>query len=182
MKITLISIVVLLLVVVGGFVGTYISTHNTAVQFEANIEKFDTASQNTLSSYTLKLKEAAGVPDMMVTDLRAVIQDTFQGRYGENGSQAVFQFISESNLQLDSQVYLKLQTIIDGGRNEFKQSQDRKLDSCSAYEIKRNQFVSGFFMTMADFPKKDINNLCAIVLAGEVREKFETKEDGVISF
>lgn len=173
--------IVVVIAVVGVF-GTYVSNFNTAVAFEANIDKFDKSSQNTLSSYTLKLKEAAAVPDMYLDGLRGIIKETFEGRYGEDGSQAVFQWIQEQNVQVDQQVFLKLQTIIDGGRNEFKQSQDRKLESCAAYEIKRNQFMSGFFMRMAGFPKKDIDDLCAVVIAGEVRDKFETKTDDVITF
>lgn len=175
---TLVAIIVVIL----GLFGTYVSTHNSAVRLEANIEKFDKSSQNTLSSYTMKLKEAANVPDMYLEGLRGIIKETFQGRYGEDGSQAVFQWIQEQNVQVDSQVYLKLQTIIDGGRNEFKQSQDRKLDECSTYEVLRNNFISGIFLKFAGFPKKNIDDLCTVIIAGEVRDKFESKTDDVITF
>lgn len=165
-----------------GIIGSYIGIHNKAVNYESTLEKYNKSSMNTLSSYTLKLKEAANVPDKYTAQLKEVIRDTFSGRYGENGSQATMQWIKEQNIPIDSSMYVKLQTIIDSGRNEFKMSQDAKLEVCANYETFRNNFYSGFMVSFAGFPKKDINELCKIVIDQTTTDKFSTGIDSEIKF
>lgn len=177
---TLIAVIVfvlgLVVVTVVGFVGMYVSTSNTNTQMESNIEKFHKASQNTLSNYTLKIRDMAQIPDMYTADLKKVIDATFQGRYGKDGSKAVTQFMTENNLQFDSSMYKSLQVAMEAGRNEFKLSQDKKLDVCTGYENQLNYVMSGFMSRVAGFPKKDIDSLCKIVLDKETNEAFETGE------
>lgn len=155
-------------------VGTFLSYANKAVDFEANIDKFDRSSQNTLSAYTLRLQEMVQVPSMYLEDFKQVIEATFQGRYGENGSQATFQWIQENNLQFDSSMYSNLQVTITSGRNEFKLSQDRKLEICTDYQKITNRPVSGFFLGVMGYPKVDLSTKCRIVLDTNTLNTFET--------
>lgn len=62
------------------------------------------------------------------------------------------------------------------GSDEFKLSQDRKLDICADYENKRGQLISGFFLQALGFPKQDIDNKCKIVLDAETNETFSKHE------
>lgn len=169
-----------LLLVGGVLFGTYISAYNSGVRYEAQIEKFHKSSQNTLSSYTLKVKEMAQVPDMYVTDLTKVIESTFQGRYGQDGSKAVMQWIQEQNLQFDSKLYLNLQAAMEAGRDEFKLSQDRKLEICTQYEQELGYFWKGMWMSIAGYPKKDLDVICKVVLDAQTNETFQKGEASVI--
>lgn len=182
MRAFMIGMVVFVVLLVGGVGISYVSAVNTGAKFEANIEKFDKSSQNTLSNYTLKLKEAAKVPDMYVDSLKDIIKQTFEGRYGENGSQATFQWIQENNIPVDPSVYTKLQQIIDSGREEFKLSQDRKLESCAQYEYTRNTFWKGMWLNIAGYPKKEIDTLCRIIVDSTTSTKFATGMDSVVEF
>jgi len=182
MKAFLIGLVVVMLLVATTLVGSYITGVNSGAKFEANVEKFDKASANTLSAYTMKLKEAAKVPEKYVEALQGIIKQTFEGRYGDDGSKAAFQWIKENNIPLDPSVYTKLQSIIDAGREEFKLSQDRKLEYCSQYEIARNQFWSGMWLNIAGYPKKDITKLCQVVIDKSTTDKFNTGVDAVVDF
>lgn len=166
----------MLVVVVGGVgvVGMGISTYNTNVRHEANIEKFDKDSKNTLSAYTLKIKDMAQIPDMYVNDLKSVVESTFQGRYGADGSKAVMQWIQEKNLPFDSSLYKNIQVAMEAGRNEFKLSQTKKLDICGMYDIQLNSAMSGMFSSVMGFPKKDVTKLCSIVLDTDTNRAFET--------
>ena len=172
----LIAVAVLVVIPVGVSISSYIGAHNTGVRYEANIEKFHRETQNTLSSYTMKIKDMAQIPDMYVEDLKKVIDATFQGRYGEDGSQATMQWIKEQNLNFDSTMYTRLQQTMEAGRGEFKLSQTKKLDICGNYEIARNNFWGGMWMKFAGYPKKDIDKLCAIILDTQTNEVFETGE------
>lgn len=182
MKAFLIGLVLFTVMCLGVVGFSYMGAVNGGAKLEANIEKFHKSSQNTLSSYTLKLKEAAKVPEMYVESLRSVIKDTFEGRYGEGGSKATFQWIQENNIPIDPSVYTKLQVIIDAGREEFKLSQDRKLETCAQYEMERNYFWKGMWYNVAGFPKKDIDTLCKIVIDKTTSEKFESGVDSVVEF
>lgn len=163
-----------------GIVGTFVSHYNTLVRFENNIEKFDNASKNVRSAYTLKIKEMAQIPDMYLADLTKVINETMEGRYGKDGSKAVFQFIQEQNLPLDPKLYQSIQAEMVQGRAEFKISQDKKMDICTGYQNQLNYAFSGFVASMLGFPKKDIDTLCKIVLDSETNKVFETHEDSAI--
>lgn len=160
--------------------GTYISAYNSGVRYEAQIEKFHKASQNTLSNYTLKVQEMAQVPDMYKNDLKEVIDATFQGRYGKDGSKAVMQWIQEQNLQFDSKLYLNLQAVMESGRDEFKLSQDRKLEICTQYEQELGYFWKGMWMGFAGYPKKDLSTICKVVLDKQTNTTFDTGEATVI--
>ena len=174
MKLILIAVLVFTLGIVGISVASYFSAYNTSVTYEATIDKFDKSSQNTLSAYTLKIKEMVQVPEMYVEDLKSVVSATFEGRYGSDGSRAVMQWIQEQNLQFDSSLYLNLQAAMAAGREEFKLSQDKKLDVCKDYEMYLGYAWSGFWTKMAGYPKKDIDKLCRIVLDTQTSNTFET--------
>lgn len=156
------------LVVIGlifGAIGlTLLSYANKAVEYEQNINKFDRSSQNTLSNYTLKITEMFEVPGAYVEDLKSIVKETFQGRYGADGSQATMQWIKEQNLQFDSSLYKELQVTIAAGRDEFKMSQDRKLEICTQYDILTQKPVSKFVLSIVGYPSLGVQDKCRIVL------------------
>lgn len=176
----LLGVLGVILVVGGVLFGTYVSAHNTGVRYEAQIDKFHKASQNTLSNYTLKVQEMVQVPAMYKDDLKSVIEATFQGRYGKDGSKAVMQWIQEQNLQFDSKLYLNLQAVMESGRDEFKLSQDRKLEICTQYEQELGYFWKGMWLGIAGYPKKDLDTICKVVLDKQTNATFESGEATVI--
>ena len=77
---------------------TYVKYSNLGVQYESKLNAVWEENQVVLNTYTAKVQETAQVPDMFKNDLREIVEATFQGRYGEDGSKAVFQFIQEQNM------------------------------------------------------------------------------------
>lgn len=165
---------VVLVVLVASIVLTLLSYANRAVEYEQNINKFDRASMNTLSNYTLKIKEMAQVPDMYVEDLKEIVKATFEGRYGDDGSKATFQWIQEQNLAFDSSMFVNLQNEMRAGRDEFKLSQDRKLEICTNYDILTNKPISKFILSVVGYPSNDIEDKCRIVLDQTTIDTFKT--------
>lgn len=170
-----VSIILVAVIAVGlGFLASMWSYSNQATKAEVNIGRFDSDRQNVLSAYTLKIKEMAQVPDKYKADLQDVIKATFEGRYGADGSKAVFQFIQEKNLNLDSKLYQNLQVAMEAGRNNFQLAQTKVIDACANYEGLRNYVVSGFFVELAGFPKKNIGKLCQTVVDVQTKQTFES--------
>lgn len=164
----------------GTCITSYISAANYGKRATKQIEAQHEDMQNVLSSYSLKIKEAAQIPDMYIEDLKEVYTGVMEGRYGENGSKAMFQWIQEQNPTVDSSLYVKLQQIIEAGRTEFKNSQTKLLDMKRAYETNVGYVWTGFWMGLAGYSEDDVEQY-KIIKAENVRQAFESGTDSVLN-
>ncbi|CAL9967725.1 virion structural protein [Vibrio phage D479] len=182
MKGSHVALILATVIAVPTFVGvsSYVGAHNKGTEWEADIGKFHKESQNTLANYTTKIMEMAQVPGKYKEDLKEVISATFGGRYGKDGSKATMQWIQEQNLPFDSSMYTRLQNTMEAGRNEFRLSQTKKIDICGNYEKELGYFWGGMWLRMAGFPKKDLSDVCKVVLNDHTNKAFETGIDNGI--
>jgi len=174
-----IGVVAALLLLVGGLFTTYVQYHNVGVQYETKLDATWQENKVTLNTYTTKVQETAQVPGMYKKDLLQVVEATFNGRYGEDGSKGVVQFIQEKNMNLDPLMYRQIQQVIESGRNEFNTSQKTLVDVKRSYEQQLGMFWSGTWLKIAGYPKVDLNKYKIVVL-DNVDVKFESGKDSVI--
>jgi uncharacterized protein (UPF0333 family) len=158
-------------------IGSYVSAANQGNRLEVAIKAKYADNENVYASGSQKIIEIAQVPAMYVEDVTKVTTAAIGGRYGADGSKAVFQMLREQNPQLDSGMYKKIQQVIESFRDEFKNSQTALLDQCRNYETLRGNVWSGFWLNIAGYPKKDIDKMCTIVTTDKARQTFETKRD-----
>lgn len=159
---------------------SYIGANNYGVEVESKIKAEYTNNQNILAQYGQKLQEAAQVPDMQRDDFSKVAREAIEARYGAEGSKAMFQWIQEQNPQLDSKVYLKLQQIIESGRDEFKNSQTKLIDVKRSYETNLGYFWRGMWLRIAGFPKINLDDY-KVVVTDRAAEAFKSgKEEAPI--
>lgn len=173
---TVLILVGLTLAVIAVLALNYISAHNTGNQFENRLKAEYENNQNILSQYSQKLMEAVQVPDMMRDDLVKVSRAALEGRYGENGSQAIFQAIAEQNPQVSEALYIKLQQLIESGRDEFKNAQTRLIDTRRAYETALGSFWQGMWLRIAGYPREDLSKYKAVII-DRVEETFRTGKE-----
>lgn len=159
--------------------GTYVKYHNVGVQYEQKLEATWQENKVVLNTYTTKVQEVAQVPSMYKDDLTEIVEATFQGRYGEDGSKAMFQWIQEQNMNLDPQLYRQIQQVMESGRNDFQTSQKTLVDVKRSYETQLNMFWSGMWLDFAGYPKADLSKY-KIVVVKDVDTKFDSGEDSVI--
>lgn len=134
--------------------GSYINAYNTGNRMENNIIATYEDNEQILGQYGQKLGEAVQVPGLMRDDLKDVLAGAMIGRYGENGSQAVFQMITENYPgQVDASLYVQIQRIVESGRNEFQAAQTRLVDQRRQYNTALGSFWQGTWMKMAGYPK-----------------------------
>lgn len=131
----------------------YINAASTANSFEQSLIASKESSENSLAQYGQKVLEATQVTDMARDDIVSVVQAAIQGRYGDNGSRAVFSAIQERNPGVDPGLYRNIQQIVEAGRTEFKSSQDRVIEVKRAYRTALGSPITGMFMHAAGYPR-----------------------------
>lgn len=146
-----------LIITIAALAITYITTANYGNRMEQEIQAVYDNRTNVLSQYTLKLQEAAQIPEMYKADFKEVVSAALQGRYGSDGSQATVQWIKESNLHFDSSMYRHLQTLIESGRNEYQREETRLIDVVRVYKTNLGYVWTGFWLTRAGYPKIDLS-------------------------
>ena len=164
---------VITVAVVGTVMVSYVSAYNTGNRLEQSIIATDENNRNILAQYGNRIAEAAQIPAMQRDDLTAVVTAALEGRYGEDGSRAVFQFIQEQNPTIDSTVYIQLQRMIEAGRIEFASAQTKLVDQKRVYETALGSFWQGTWMTIAGYPKIDLAEY-QIVSTARADKAFET--------
>lgn len=175
-------------VVVGGIVATallvvvvsYVSNYNYGNRAEKVIQAEYTNMENILGQYSLKVKETAQVPDMMADDLSRVVSEAMTGRYGENGSQATFQWIKENYPgQVSPQLYTQIQQVMEAGRNKFENAQTVFIDTKRAYETNLGYLWKGAWLSLAGYPKINLDEY-KIITSGHAQKAFDSGVDEAI--
>lgn len=167
--------------VVGIGVMAYVGAANKGNQMENSIDELRQNSASNLSNLTQSIQEQAQVPEMATDHLKQIIEAQMSGRYGADGSKAVFQFLKEQNLQVDQRMYLNIQATMSGGRKEFEITQNRLMSTCRAYKNEVGNVWSGFWLRLAGYPKANLSVICRAVTDSKTDAAFETGQQTKIS-
>lgn len=178
--VTLIFIFVAIIGLLPFVVGTYISSANKANQLENKLEAAYETSESVLAQYGQKVVEVAQVTDMARDDISRITKDAIGGRYGKDGSKAIFQAITEQNPTVDPQLYRQIQQVVESGRNQFQTSQTTMIDVKREYKEKLGSVWTGMWMGFAGYPKANLEKY-KIVTTDRASDSFKTgKETGPI--
>lgn len=165
------------------FVLGYFGFTNDANHYETDIAATYQNNKNIYDNGWKQVKETAQVPDMYIADMQKVWQSALTGRYGEKGSQAVMQFIKESNPNVDSKLYAKVQQTIESFRNDFASNQTKLISQKQAYGVfLYSNTSSRFYSTIAQYPKKKMGvpdgspDDYAILTSGKTEDDFKSKK------
>lgn len=174
------TVVLVILVVIGLIAGviasSYISAHNYGNTMERQLEAIKTDNRNIYAQYGQKVLEVAQVPDMYIADVVKVTTAALEGRYGPDGSKAVFQWIQEQNPNVDPSLYRAVQQVIEAGRSDFENGQRRLIDVRRQYETALGYFWQGLWLRIAGYPKVNLADF-DIVSTDRADEVFRNKKE-----
>ncbi|MDP3800171.1 MAG: hypothetical protein Q8Q90_01985 [bacterium] len=155
----------------------FIGFQNTCKDFEIQIEAQYTDNQNVYDNGYKEVLEKSEVPEMYTDQLKELYSQVMSGRYGEEGSKALFQFIQEQNPTLDAEIFRQIQQSIETFRRRFTQAQRELVAKKQAYQQYYAATTSGrFYNMLGGYPKADMARY-DIVTSGRTEETFSTKKD-----
>ncbi len=167
-------------IIAAWIISSYYGAYNYGAEAETVIETEYANMENILAQYSLKVQEAAQIPNMKTEDLKEVMEAAFGGRYGDGGSKATFQWIQENYPgQVTDALYTQIQQIMEAGRNQFQNAQTKFLDTKRGYvaTLKKDLFLSdGWWLAIGGYPKIDLDEY-VIISSEHASEAFETKID-----
>lgn len=136
----------------------YAGAKADGARMEEGIRSQYNVQMANLTKYSNQVVEAAQVTGMARDDLKEVAEAAMQGRYGENGSQAMFQAIQEAYPgQVDPQLYRNIQDIIVAGRQDFHNDQKLLQDKVRVYRTALAYAWRGAWLDAAGYPRSDFD-------------------------
>jgi len=102
-----------------------ISYQNTYERIALDIDAQYKKIESDYEKMSRVILQQAGILNKYSSDFKDIYKGMMQGRYGEDGSKAMFQWIKEQNPQLDASVYAKLMTTVEAQRTQFSRYQEK---------------------------------------------------------
>lgn len=171
----------ILLIVLLGVLGvaSYVKYHDYGVATEAALVAQHKSNRQLLAKHSAQIVEMSQVSTMYKDDLREVYEAAVEGRYGENGSGAIMQWIQEHNPNMEASLYMRISQKVEANRDEFSNAQKVFIDKLRVYETNLGTVWSGFWLKLAGFPKTDLSEL-RVVYSTHSNKAFETGvDDGI---
>lgn len=168
---------VVLALVIGIPVASFLTYQKQGVVYENQIKAQYEQNKNTLSAYSTSMLESVQVPEMAKNALKELIEASMQGRYGPDGAKNVFLSIQEAYPgQLDSALYTRLQDQIVAGRANFADNQKMLIGKVQVYQVALDTFWSGLWLHIAGFPRLNLDDY-KIVVDSRTTDIFNTGVD-----
>lgn len=155
----------------------YVTYANRGNENDQLIKATYANNQNILGQASSKVMDIMKIADKYTEAVKELTVQALDARYGENGSQAVFQWIQENNPNYDPSAMLKVQQVVESSRDEFKINQTLIIDQCRSYQTDLGYLWAGFWYRLAQYPKIDLATICKPVISSHAEEAFKTKID-----
>ena len=126
----------------------YVGWSNGANKFEADIPAQYLQMQNVYDNGWKQVMEENQISDKYADQVKDIFQGTMTGRYGANGSVALFQMIKEDNPKVDPSLLKKVQESIERFHAQFQGAQTQIIALKQSYQTYVFATTSGRFYNM----------------------------------
>lgn len=157
----------------------YVTWYNYGNRTETALVAKQTDVKQTLAKHGTQIAEMSQVNTMYKDDLKEVYTAAIEGRYGENGSGAVMQWIKEHNPNMDAALYVRLSQKIESNRDAFQNAQTELIDQKAQYQTSLGGFWSGFWLRVTGYPKINLDEI-KVISSSAANKAYETGiDDGI---
>jgi len=110
------------------------SHYNTVIGQQNSTEAQWKTNQLNYDNMWKVVQETAQVAEQERSSFKEIFLGAMEGRYGDGGSQAVMQWITEHNPSPSPDLYMKVMSIIEAQRNTFTNGQQMLTDRQRVYK------------------------------------------------
>ncbi len=174
--IVLVILIVVPLCLIGSVAIYAVGVNNSLVRQEEGIKAVHEDMKNVHSSIFNSIKSQGLAVEKYGDMVLQAINAAIEGRYGQGGSKAAFQFLQEQNPTIDAKIMEKLQVAIEAGYNKFESTQRTKIDRLRIYKQDLRTFPRNIVASTLGFPKIDLAELSQTISTAETKKTFSTKE------
>lgn len=167
-RILLIAFAVFVFAGIGTALGA-IGWNNDIVAAEEGVKAQWLDNQNQYDSFWKKVQEVAQVPGKYKEDFKELLVAETQAKFGPEGSKAQMQWFQDRQINFSSEMYVKVQNVIEAGRNDFKRSQSELLDKQRRLRSEVRQFPGSWIAKFTGMPS---------ILSGKIAPKEDLDGDG----
>jgi hypothetical protein len=141
----------------GGFMLSVVGVKDTFSRVQNGISTSYEDYKTVHTAHVLKIQGMAQVPKMAAGHIKEIITAALEGRYGDKGSQAVFQAIQEQNPNVPPDLYQNLSKEMSGGQEDIKAAARKVNDQKNIAYNQLDATYSGFVLkSLYDYPTKNI--------------------------
>lgn len=163
---------VLLALICAGYV---IGLNNTSLELRERVKAQVEVRDANFDKTWKVIKQQAQLTDKYAEDFKNVYKEMLQGRYGSDGSKAMWQWITEQNPTLNSALYTTLAATIESQRQEFFYEQKKLISYNQEYVVYRKRIPNSLFI--GDDPNVEFN----IITSDVTREAAATGSENDIT-
>ena len=147
---------------------------NHAVKLKNKVNAQYSTNQSEYDNMWKKFKELTQVTDLQAEQFKDAYTGLITGRYQDTG--LLMKSVKEQNPNLDSSVYIKLQTEISASRNSFNNNQKKVIDMVREY----NDYVETkpLMIMIGRHKLKDSNYF---ITSAKTQDAFKSKQDDQIN-
>lgn len=180
-----IAVLIAFLVLLGGLAAiagiSWYSAAKTGNEMEQGVKYAHRDLNQILGQYSIKVQEAAKVPEKYQARLEQTLTSVMTARMGEGGMQADWAWLQEAGVPYDASMDRQLSQIIEAGRTKFENQQTIFLDKKRAYDTALGSPWQGLWLSVAGFPKIDLDAY-DVVTSAHSDESFRTGQDKAVAF
>lgn len=110
-----------------------ISYNNTAERIRTDVEAQYKKIETDYEKMSRVILQQAGIVNKYSNDFKEIYKGMMTGRYGQDGSKAMWQWIKEQNPQIDASLYSKLMVTVEAQRTTFSRKQEQVASMVAEY-------------------------------------------------
>lgn len=156
------------------FAVMFVSLNNQDKVLRNSIKAKESSREAVFDETWKTIKQVAQISDKYSKDFKEIYPQLMEGRYGNEKGGSLMKFITESNPNFDTSLYVKLSNVVEAKRAEFTTAQKQIIDLKREHDNLLDTFPGSFLISNRE--KVEIK----VITSGHTKEVMESGEDNQV--